>query len=133
MAVIGALGDIVFAVSSNQIKTFDGLKWGSSVKYSEHARHMQEGLVEYTGTAADTIAFTMYLSVYLGVDPIEEITKLLNAERSGKVMPLVIGDKAYGKNKWMITKSDKALERFNKAGNLLTAKVTVSLIAYAAR
>lgn len=133
MATIGSWGDIVFAVSRREIKTFDGLQWESSAKYATHDRHLKDPLLEYTGTNADTISFSMYFSVYLGVDPMAEITKLLTAERSGAVNRLVIGPKAYGKNKWVITKTSKALERFDNRGNLLAAKVSVSMTAYAAR
>lgn len=62
-----------------------------------------------------------------------EIVKLFAAERDGRAMRLVIGPKGYGKNKWVITKTDRSLERFDKAGNLLAAKVNVTLKAYAAR
>lgn len=133
MATIGTLGDIVFSVSRSKVKTFDGLKWESSAKYATHDRHLKDVLLEYTGTDADTISFTMLFSSYLGVNPMAEITKLLNAERSGKVMRLVIGSKAYGKNKWVITKTSKDLETFDKRGSLLVAKVNVSLKAYAGR
>jgi phage protein U len=133
MAVIGTLGDIVFSVSRNQVNTFDNLKWDSSAKYASHERHLQETLLEFVGTDNDTITFSMYFSVFLGINPMNEIIKLLNAERSGKVMRLVIGQKAYGRNKWVITKTSKDLERFDKKGNLLTAKVSVTLEAYAAR
>lgn len=133
MAVIGVLGDIVFSVSRDAINTFDNLKWDSSVKYATHERHLQEELLEFLGPAAETITFDMYFSVFLGVDPMKEITKLLNAERKGKVMRLVIGTKAYGKNKWVITGTGKALERFDNKGRLLVAKVNVSLKAYAGR
>lgn len=133
MAVVGTLGDIVFSVSRSKVKTFDGLKWESSAKYATHDRHLKDVLLEYTGTEADTISFTMFFSVFLGVDPMGEITKLLNAERSGKVMRLVIGSKAYGKNKWVITQTSKDLDKFDKRGNLLAAKVSVSLKAYAGR
>lgn len=133
MAVVGTLGDIVFSVSRRKVKTFDGLKWESSAKYATHDRHLKDVLLEYTGTDADTISFTMFFSAFLGVNPMGEITKLLKAERSGKVMRLVIGNKAYGKNKWVITKTSKDLEKFDKRGNLLAAKVNVSLKAYAGR
>lgn len=133
MAVIGTLGDIVFSVSRGQIKTFDGMKWDSSVQYATHNRHLKDPLLEYTGTDLDTISFTMVFSAFLGVNPIAEITKLLNAERSGQIMRLVIGSKAYGKYKWVITKTSKDLERFDNKGNLITAKVSVSLKAYSWR
>lgn len=133
MAIIGTLGDVVFSVSRETVRTFDGLKWESGAKYAEHDRHLKDVLLEFTGTDADTISFTMTLSVFLGVNPITEITKILNAERTGKVMRLVIGSKAYGKDKWVITKSSKDLERFDNKGNLIVAKVSVSLMAYVRR
>lgn len=133
MATIGALGDIVFSVSKNQVKTFDGLKWDSAAQYASHNRHLKDVLLEFTGTDADKISFSMFFSVFLGVDPITEINKLLDAERNGKVMRLVIGNKAYGKNKWVITGASKNLERYDNKGNLLVAKADISLMAYAGR
>lgn len=133
MAVIGTLGDIVFSVSQNLVSTFDGLKWDTSAKYASHDRHLKETLLEFTGNEADTITFSMFFSVFLGVNPMAEITKLLEAERKGKAMRLVIGSKAYGTHKWVITKTAKGLEQFDKHGNLLTAKVDISLKMYAGR
>lgn len=130
---IGTLGDIVFSVSRNQVKTFDGLKWESSAQYAQHNRHLKDVLLEYTGTDTDKISFTMYFSVFLGVNPITEINKLLSAERKGQVMRLVIGGKVYSKNKWVISSTSKDLERFDNKGNLLIAKVNISLISYAGR
>lgn len=109
------------------------MKWDSSVQYATHNRHLKDPLLEYTGTDLDTISFIMVFSAFLGVNPIAEITKLLNAERSGQIMRLVIGSKAYGKYKWVITKTSKDLERFDNKGNLITAKVSVSLKAYSWR
>ena len=134
MAVIGTLGtDIVFSVSRKQVKTFDGLMWESSAKYAEHDRHLRDTLLEYVGLEADTISFSVLFSVFLGVDPMKEIVKLLNAERQGRVMRLVIGSKAYGTNKWVITKTSKNLQRFDNRGNLLAARVDITLKAYAGR
>ena len=119
MATIGSLGDIVFSVSRSQIKTFDGMRWESSAQYASHNRHLKDELLEFVGSPADKISFSMTLSVYL--------------ERAGKILRLVIGNKAYGKNKWVITGLSKELERFDNKGNLLLAKVNVSLTAYAGR
>lgn len=99
MAVIGTWGDITFAVSRNQIKTFDGLKWDSGAKYSTHDRHLKEPLLEFTGTDVESMTFTMFFSAFLGVNPIAEVSKLLKAMRRGEVHRLVIGPKAYGTNK----------------------------------
>jgi phage protein U len=133
MAVIGTLGDVVFSVSKSQVATFDGLKWNSSAQFSAHNRHLKDPLLEFTGNNADTITFSMYFSAFLGMNPIAELAKLLNAERSGRVSRLVIGSKAYGKNKWVIMSLSKDLERFDNKGNLLIAKVNISLQAYSER
>ena len=133
MATIGTLGDIVFSISRRQVRTFDGLNWSSSAQYATHNRHLKDVLLEFTGTEADKISFSMYFSVFLGVDPMAELVKLLNAERSGRVMRLVIGSKAYGKHRWVITGMSKDLERFDNKGNLLIARVSISLMAYAGR
>ena len=133
MAVIGTWGDITFAVSRNQIKTFDGLKWDSGAKYSTHDRHLKEPLLEFTGTDVESMTFTMFFSAFLGVNPIAEVSKLLIAMRRGEVHRLVIGPKAYGTNKWVITKLSNSLPRYDNRGNLLVAKVSVTMKSYSGR
>ena len=133
MAVIGTWGDITFAVSRNQIKTFDGLKWDSGAKFSTHDRHLKEPLLEFTGTDVESMTFTMFFSAFLGVNPIAEVSKLLKAMRRGEVHRLVIGPKAYGTNKWVITKLSNSLNRYDNRGNLLVAKVSVTMKSYSGR
>ena len=133
MAVIGTWGDITFAVSRNQIKTFDGLKWDSGAKYSTHDRHLKEPLLEFTGTDVESMTFTMFFSAFLGVNPIAEVSKLLKAMRRGEVHRLVIGPKAYGTNKWVIPKLSNSLPRYDNRGNLLVAKVSVTMKSYSGR
>ena len=133
MAVIGTWGDITFAVSRNQIKTFDGLKWESGVKYSTHDRHLKEPLLEFTGTDVESMSFSMFFSAFLGVNPIAEVSKMLKAMRRGEVHRLVIGPKAYGTNKWVITKLSNSLNRYDNRGNLLVAKVSVTMKSYSGR
>lgn len=133
MAVIGTWGDITFAVSRNQIKTFDGLKWDSGAKYSTHDRHLKEPLLEFTGTDVESMTFTMLFSAFLGVNPIAEVSKMLKAMRRGEVHRLVIGPKAYGTNKWVITKLSNSLNRYDNRGNLLVAKVSVTMKSYSGR
>lgn len=133
MAMIGNWGDVTFAVSRNQIHTFDGLKWESGAKYATHERHLKEPLLEFTGTEIESMSFTMFFSVFLGVNPIAEVSKMLQAMRRGEVHRLVIGPKAYGTNQWVITKLSNSLERYDNRGNLLSATVDVTMQSYASR
>ena len=133
MALIGCWGDITFAVSRNEVKTFTGLKWDSGAKYSTHDRHLKEPLLEFTGTDVESMTFTMFFSAFLGVNPIAEVSKMLKAMRRGEVHRLVIGPKAYGTNKWVITKLSNSLNRYDNRGNLLVAKVSVTMKSYSDR
>lgn len=133
MAVIGTWGNVVFAVSRKEIKTFEGLKWDSGASYATHDRHLKEPLLEFTGTEVESMTFSMFFSAFLGVNPMTEVAKLLSAMRKGEVNRLVIGTKAYGTNKWVITKLSNSLERYDNRGNLLVAKVSVTMNSYASR
>lgn len=131
MATVGSLGDIVFSVSANQVKTISGLKRSISAQYSTHNRHLKDALVEYTGNEPEKITFTMTLSAFLGVNPKTEISKLREALRKGKIMRFVLGQDNFGN--WVITSLSITYERTDKNGNTLSAKVSVSLTEYARR
>ncbi|WP_298029357.1 phage tail protein [uncultured Dysosmobacter sp.] len=133
MAVIGNWGDVTFSVSRQTVKTFDGLKWDASVSYATHERHLKEPLLEFTGTGVESMSFTMFFSAFLGVDPISEVAKLLQAMRRGEVHPLIIGPKAYGTYQWVVTKLSNDLKRYDGKGNLLVASVNVTMQSYSAR
>ncbi len=133
MAIIGTFGDVVFSVTEKEVKTFDNLKWASSVRYATHNRHLKIPLKEFLGPKEETITFNMIFSAFEGVNPMEEIKKLLIAERSGKANNLIIGPKAYGRSKWVIESLNMGLKRFDNKGNLLTANVGVKLIENARR
>lgn len=127
---IGCLGEIIFEVSSKTVKTFDKMQWSGSVRYSVHQRHLTHALTEFTGIDPDTISFEMNLSIYLGVEPMGELIKLWDYERSGKSVSLVIGDKAYGKYRWVVKSHKTKMQTFDKRGNLTGATVSVDLLEY---
>lgn len=127
---VGVLGDIVFQVSSNVIKTIDNLQWSGSARYSEHNRHLTNTLTEFTGIDPDTMSFDMELSAYLGVDPMAELTKIWTYERSGKPLSFVVGERAYGKYKWTIKSHKIKMRTYDKRGNVTGASVSVDLLEY---
>jgi phage protein U len=129
---IGTLGDIVFKVSAKTIQTFDGLKIDSKTNYAKHTRHNKKPLLEFQYNDTDTASFSIYLSVFLGVDPRKMQKKIDEYRKKGKILTLVIGGKKYG-SKWVITSHSKEFERFDNKGNLLVAKSNISLEEYAER
>ncbi len=127
---VGCLGDIVFQVSSNTIKTLDKITWSGSARYGEHKRHLTNALTEFTGIDADTISFEVVLSLYLGVDPMAELARIWEYERSGKANSLVIGEKVYGKYRWAIQKHKVKMQTFDGKGNVTGVTVAVDLLEY---
>ena len=102
MGMVGCLGDIVFTVSDRTIETINNVTWSGSARYATHQRHGTHALTEFTGLDPDKMTFDIVLSAYLGVDPIAEVVKLWNYERGGIAVPLVIGNKGYGKYRWSV-------------------------------
>ena len=130
MAIIGCLGDVIFTVSRSVVRTLDNMTWSGSARYATHERHLTHALTEYTGLDPDKITFDILLSAELGVDPIAEVVKLWNIERSGRAVPLTVGTKGYGKYRWNILKHEMKMKTFYGNGDVHTATVSVSLQEY---
>jgi len=132
MAKIGTLGDIVFTVSQKKIKTFDDLQIESKTNYAKHTRHNKKPLLEFQYNDIDTASFSIYLSAYLGINPLKSQDKIDEYRKKGKILTLVIGGKKYG-TKWVITSHSKGYKRFDAKGNLLIAESKISLEEYPER
>lgn len=128
--VVGALGDIVFSVSSRTVKTIKNMNWSGSARYATHQRHAGNALTEFTGLDPDKITFDIFLSSYLGVDPMTEITRIWRYERNAIVLPLVLGNHGYGRYRWTITSHKIKPETYDGHGNITSATVTLTLQEY---
>jgi len=132
MAVVGMLGGVMFSVSDRQVQTFNNMQWDSSVQYATHNIHLKEPLLEFVGIETSRITFSMYISSFLGINPLRELERLDAAKNRGDIMRLVVGSRVYGK-KWVVQRTQKSLEKFDGRGVLLAARVNVTLLAYAER
>ena len=130
MAIVGCLGDVIFTVSRSVVRTLENMTWSGSARYATHERHLTHALTEFTGLDPDKITFDILLSAELGVDPIAEVVKLWNIERSGRAVPLTVGTKGYGKYRWNILKHEMKMKTFYGNGDVHTATVSVSLQEY---
>lgn len=130
--VVGALGEIVFEVSARKIQTPKNLNWSGSARWGVHERHNNNALTEFTGRDPDKISLEIYLSKHLGTDPMVELVKLWDYERGGVPVSLVLGEKIYGKYRWVVQSHETALETFDHKGNLSACTVKVELLEYLA-
>lgn len=127
---IGSLGDIIFEVSEDTIRTIRNASWSGSARLAEHQRHLQKSLVEFCGSDPDAITFSIQLSAYLGTDPKEYIKKLVAYEKNGTAVVLVLGAVKYGEYRWLIDKHKVNMDNYDGAGNLTSADVSVTLKEY---
>lgn len=126
----GCLGDIVFSTSDDYVKGISNAQWGGSAKYATHSRHATHSLTEFVGIEPDNFSFDMYLSAYLGVNPMAELKKLWAYEREGKALPLTLGNHCYGKYRWTITSHKTKIKTFDGDGDLTSVTVSVTLQEY---
>ncbi len=127
---LGALGDISFYVSDKTALTINNLVWGGSARHATHQRHGYHAMTEFTGLDADSISFDIIASKDLGVDPLEIISKVFEYERAGKTLPFVLGNKPYGKYRWVIKKHAIKTRHFDKDGNTTFCVISVDLQEY---
>ncbi len=130
MAQVGCLGDIVFQVSADTVKTLNRVVSTSAARYSEHKRHLRKALVEFTGLDPETISFEVKLSVYWGVDPNVDLDKITNYMNSGQPLAFTLGERSMGEYRWVIRNRKVKLEEFDGRGNLIGATVEINLLEY---
>lgn len=131
MSNIGSLGPIIYTVSMDQLRTFNEFNRSSSGRWAKHEILGKKPLSQRVGPGLDTISFTMRFDASMGVNPRKELDNLVELERKGKAMPLVIGGKALGVNLWVITSLEQNWIKIDNRGNLLLATANISLEEYA--
>ena len=90
--IVGALGDVVFSVSSRTLKTISNFVWSGSARYATHDLHAGNSISEYTGTDLAKITFDIQLLASLGVHPLSVFWGRLELQRQGGTLPLRIGN-----------------------------------------
>ena len=127
---VGCLGKIPFKVSDEAVQTLTNFQWSGSAAIATHNRHLTDSLTEATGTDPDKISFDIRLSSFLGVNIWDALLKLWEYERKYVVLPLVIGDKAYGKYRWLLQSHTVKGRYFDRDGNMIDCDVSIKLIEY---
>lgn len=130
MGMIGSFGTVVFRVSASEIETIRNVVRSQSAQYATHQRHGTSALTEFVGVNPETLTFDMDLSVYLGISPKAEISKLKEYLQTGATVPLVMGGRIVGKYRWTVQSLKISEGSRNRNGILEQATVSVSLLEY---
>lgn len=128
--MIGALGDIVFIVSDDTLRTFMDFERNTESRWAAHDIHLAKPKSEYLGPGLDTISFSMRFDVTYGINPRKEMNALLELARSGKAVPLVIGGQGLGVNLWKVKSLRQKWIHVDNRGNVLVGEVEVVLEEY---
>ncbi|MBU5672651.1 phage tail protein [Paenibacillus brevis] len=131
MNQIGSLGSIVFTVTPDTIRTFTEFTRTSASRWANHEVLGKKPVSQFIGPGLDTVSFTMHLDVRYGINPRKELDALVELERSGKAMPLIIGGKGIGVSKFKITSLEQSWTEIDNRGNLLKASASITLEEYA--
>lgn len=128
--MIGALGDILFKVSIQDVHTFQDFTRSSSGRWAHHEVHMQKPKSEFLGPDLDTITFKMQFEASLGRNPRLDMERLMKLTRNGKSFPLVIGGVAMGYYRWTVESVEQAYKNVDNRGRVLSGEATVTLKEY---
>ena len=127
--MVGALGNIPFYVTMDESALLSGLSWSSGARYSEHARHGETDMLEYTGNNPDQITFDIKLSAFLGINPSRMLESLRTLHKDHKAVKFALGTLPIP-GYWVLSDMSVNLEHFHKDGTLLSADVQVTLKEY---
>ena len=129
--MIGSIGDVVFeADSENSILTFDELSENHSANYAEHQIHNGRGLLEFTGIKASTASFVMNLDMSLGVNPDEQIRRLLSMLEEHEAVNFILAGIPKGHGRWVIESLDVKHKLIDNRGYTRHADVSIKLREY---
>ena len=125
--VIGAIGEVVFEVSSKKVETLKDLKRQARGRYATHEIVGRKSVIEFLGLEPDEITFTMQLNADLGVDIRAEQKKLLDMLRDGEAQYLVVGGRALGQGRWYLTGLESKVEYTDGRGwaTFMTVEATL--------
>ena len=128
--MVGTLGDVVFEVSAEAVKTFDSLNMQYSAKYAQHDIHGKKGLLEFTGLDPTKISLKIHFDTALGVNPKDELITLRKMLEAGKAVPFILDGEPQGWNLWVIESLSEDHKTLNNTGALVAAQVSINLKEY---
>jgi hypothetical protein len=110
--------------------TLRNLEIKSSASISIHKVHLGGGLAEFTGSEPQQISFKLRVSAFFGVNPETQIKLLEGYLRNGTQLTFVLGNKTYGRYRWLLESLSQDVEYYDKRGNVTQCDLSISLREY---
>ena len=128
--MIGSLGDVVFEVSTERVRTFRDFQIQRSAKYSEHAIHGRKGLLEFTGLSPASVSLSIRVDAGLGVHPKEELNTLHDILNNHEAVPFILDGEPQGDGLWVLEGVDENHEIIDNHGASIAVEVSLKLKEY---
>ncbi len=131
LGAVGAIGDVLFEVSSFRVLTYKDFKRSTKIRIAKHEIIGQTPLLEFLGQDVEEVAFKVQLHSGLGVNPWNEYVKLLELCRNGEANYLIIATHAFGRYKWLIESVDLDVIHWGPKSSILNCECDLKLKEYA--
>jgi phage protein U len=126
--MIGSYGNVIFEVSRSKVLTFDNFKRVKKANFAQHKIINRKPVLESTGSALDTIDYSIHLNVNIGISPKDELKKLSDIIESGEEQKLIIGGDVIGD--FVLIQISEEQKKIDIRGRILIADVTLKLLEY---
>lgn len=127
---VGSLGDLIFEVSNYKVLTFHDFKREGGAKYATHEVIGQPPKVEFLHRELEKLSLEIDLVKDLGVNPEDEVQKIIDMTNGGEANYLVINGQVYGDCRWIIESYSEQVKYFGGDGETLMSKVSLKLTEY---
>lgn len=128
---IGSWGtQIIFSTNDRKVLTFQDMVQTVGSEWATHSRIGLKDQVEYLRPSLRKLTFTMELNALHGVKPRATLDLLETLTERGSVYPMVVGGRRVGRYRWRMTGLSEAWETILNRGELVRAKVNVTMEEY---
>jgi len=127
---IASFSKKVFSVSSNKIYTFSGLQYSSNYSTEDQDVEGKKPSTYKKGPGLNAMDFSVKLDASFKINPRKEITEWENIKDAGIPYVFILGNKALGKNKWLLVDVSASDMNIDNAGNILLANLSLKFTEY---
>jgi phage protein U len=125
---IAVLGDIVFEVSADKVRTWQELTRSGASRWAEHEVYAGKPVSEFLGPGNTQLHLSVRLDIDRGVVPRDELRKLRDARDTGAVLQFTVGGGLVGDFK--IDDLNETYRDISPKGVLRIAIVGIALKEY---
>ena len=130
MAIGNWGAEIIFTVSDRKVLTFNDLNHSVGSAWATHSRIGLKDQVEYLRPNLQKLSFAITLDANLGVRPRATLQLLERLAELGSLFPFVISGRRIGRHSWRMTEVSESWENILNRGELVQAKVNVTMEEY---